>query len=233
MSIRIESLPLTSAGATIAPPEAEVFIFSTGDHDGIYPDSTPEIANIYGGSMASTAVMPQQSTGLLNQLTGSTTADAELPPEEKWSPALQTTLDRPPSALPNQLVVAGVLFCAAFGVWAALGQIDEVGHAQGRLVPQGETYKVNPVIGGKVAKVYVKESDTVKAGQVIAQLDDELARNQVEWSRQARVGYEKELIQIEGLIQKMQLEAQNRQAIANAEIQRPRSTTDPGPGPDW
>lgn len=219
MSIRIESLPLASAGAVIAPPETDVLIFDSGDRDGIYPDSNPEIKNIYGGSVTSTAVMPQQSIGLLKRLTDRReNNNAQPPPEENWSPALQTTLDRPPSTLPNHLVVGGVTFCAAFAIWAALGQIDEVGHAQGRLVPQGETYKVNPIVAGKVAKVYVQESESVKAGQVIAQLDDELARKRVEWSRQERIGYEKELLQVEALIRQAELESQNRQTIANAEI---------------
>jgi multidrug efflux pump subunit AcrA (membrane-fusion protein) len=232
MSIRIGSLPLKQAGSLIAPPEAEIFIFSSGDRNGgIYSESDTEIddiaeiANIYGGSSASMAVMPSSPaendpSGWFNGLvpdaaSGSPDRSAAM---SNWSPALQTTLDRPPATLPNHLAVGGVMFCAVFAAWATMGQIDEVGHAQGRLVPQGETYKVNPVVAGKVAKVYVQENQSVKAGQVVAQLDDELARNRVEWSRQELVGYEQELLQVGTLIQKARLEAETRRAIANAEI---------------
>jgi len=217
MSIRIESLPLDHSGYFVTPPEADIFVLNSGDcSETVDPDLGGAIAEIYGGSSGSVAVMPQLPVGLPDdrpsnlQLTTSLTGN--------WSTSLQTMLDRPPPTLPNHLLVGGVLFCAAFTTWATIGQIDEVGKAQGRLVPQGEPYKVNPVVAGKIARVYVQESQTVKAGQVVATLDDEIARNRVEWSKQEHASYEKELLQIEALINKTRLEAQTRFAIFDAEI---------------
>lgn len=99
-----------------------------------------------------------------------------------------------------------------------VGQVDEVGRAQGRLVPQGEPYKVHPVVSGKIAHLQVAEGQAVKAGQVVAELDNEIAFNRVEWLMKEHGSHEKELIQTEALIDKTRLEAQTRLAIANAEI---------------
>ncbi|WP_421654792.1 biotin/lipoyl-binding protein [Leptothermofonsia sp. ETS-13] len=218
MSIRIESLFSEDCNQSIAPPEAELFVFHS--HDLRWeadPDVLPEIALLYGGTSASMAATSQPSAdsayGFVPEFSKSAT-----PPVNNWSTSLQAVLDRPPASLPNHLVVGGVMFCAAFAAWAAVGQMDEVGRAQGRLVPQGETYKVQPALSGKVAQVYVNESQSVKAGQVIAKLDDEIALNRVEWSTQQRESSEKELLQIELLIDKIRLEAQTRLAIAQAEI---------------
>ncbi|EKQ70928.1 multidrug resistance efflux pump [Leptolyngbyaceae cyanobacterium JSC-12] len=219
MSIRIESLFPDYPNSFVAPPEAESFVLYA-DHSVPIPepDISPEVASIYGGTSASIAVMPT-SAGIISPSSTSDFSAAIANVPGNWSNALQTVLDRPPAKLPNQLLASSVLFCAAFATWAAVGQIDEVGRAQGRLIPQGETYKVNPVVSGKVANVYVQESQLVRAGQVIAKLDDAIARNLVEWSVQAHSNYEKERLQVEALIDKTRLEVQTQQAIANAAIQ--------------
>lgn len=215
MSIRIESLFPDYPNHPVAPPESETLVlYAHGSQWNFEPDITPEIASIYGGTSASVAVMPPPGSAPQN---ASSAASAIAAAPGNWSNTLQTILDRPPAKLPNQLLASSVLFCAAFATWAAVGQIDEVGRAQGRLIPQGETYKVNPVVSGKVAQVYVQESQTVRAGQVIAKLDDDIARNRVEWSVQSHVNYKKELSQVESLIDKTRLEAQTQRAIANAE----------------
>jgi HlyD family secretion protein len=53
------------------------------------------------------------------------------------------------------------MFCTALATWSVVARIDEVGRAQGRLVPQGEAYKVSPVVSGKIANIYVQEGQPV------------------------------------------------------------------------
>jgi len=134
-----------------------------------------------------------------------------------WSTSLQTVLDQPPSALPRQLLLCGIVFCLSFGAWATFGQIDEVGHAQGRLVPKGEPYKIHPVVSGKVAHIDIKEGQVVKAGQVLFELDTQLAANEVERLQQERAAYRTELIQTQALIDKARLEAQTVAKGSNAD----------------
>lgn len=136
-----------------------------------------------------------------------------------WSTSLQTLLDQPPSALPRNLVMGGFAFCCVLAAWAWFGQIHEVSHAQGRLVPQGEVYKIQPVTQSEVAQIKVKEGQSVKAGQVIAELDNRLAVAEVERLEQSLAAYQIQLIQTESLIDRTHLEAETRQAIAAAEVQ--------------
>nr|MCU0549321.1 biotin/lipoyl-binding protein [Leptolyngbya sp. Prado105] len=172
MPIRIDSLP----------PEGKMTALSL---DSAF-DELPEFASLYGGTIASTPAMPSPFLDPPAHPTDS----AESSPAGKWSTSLQNVLDRPPATFPSRLVAGGVVFCAACVGWATTSQIEEIGQAQGRLVPQGEAYKIHPVVSGKIAQVYVQEGQTIKAGQVIASLDNEIAINRVEALRQEGRNYE-------------------------------------------
>jgi len=76
---------------------------------------------------------------------------SELPSDEsvngsglvlQWSQSVQSVLDQPPSSLPRNLILGGLIFCCTFSVWAWYGQVQQVSRAEGRLIPKGEVYKV-------------------------------------------------------------------------------------------
>ncbi|BAU10427.1 multidrug resistance efflux pump [Leptolyngbya sp. NIES-3755] len=211
MAIRIDSLPLDGSNSSIE--------FSHVDRVSQLSSELPEIAYLYGGAVTSDAVMPPVAIP-----PPTTPSEPSSPPVGKWSMSLQNVLDRPPPSLPNRLVVGGVIFCTAFGAWATTSQIEEVGQAQGRLIPQGEPYKVHPTVSGKIAHLYVQEGQAVKAGQVVAELDHEIALNRVEALRQEHGNYEKELLQTENLIDKTRSEAQTRLTISEADIRAQEAT---------
>lgn len=58
-------------------------------------------------------------------------------------------------------------------VWAQFTDIDEVATATGEIVPLEQIIPVQHVDGGIVYKVYVKDGDTVKKGDVLFQLNPE------------------------------------------------------------
>ncbi|MBD2194916.1 MULTISPECIES: HlyD family efflux transporter periplasmic adaptor subunit [Calothrix] len=187
------------------------------DADDQLLDLAEETAYLYGGTAASAEVATEQRHNFPDDFSPAT-PQAVPPKSGDWSASLQTVLDDPPSALPYHILLAGILFGISVMVWATVGQIDEVGKASGRLVPQGKPYKINTVVSGKVARLDVKEGDTVIRGQVIAQLDREIAVNEVERLAQEIASYKTQLIQTQVLIDKTQLEAKTRLAINNAEI---------------
>ncbi|MER3435238.1 MAG: secretion protein HlyD [Leptolyngbya sp. ERB_1_1] len=212
MPIRIESLPDERIDHSLSKVDR---FFHSNDSEEL-----PELAYLYGGTIASEPMSPV----LPNEPPSSPSESSAPPLAGKWSTSLQNVLDRPPPTLPDRLVVGGVVFCAAFAAWATTSQIEEVGRAQGRLVPQGEPYKVNPTISGKIANIYVHEGQAVKAGQVIAELDNEIALNRVAALRQEQRNQEKELQQTESLIDKTRSEAQSRFAISEADIRAQEAT---------
>lgn len=133
-----------------------------------------------------------------------------------WSTSVHTLLDQPPSILPQRIILGGTVFCLVFLAWAWFGQIEQVGTARGKLRPEGEAYKIQPVELGKVIGVAVKEGQEVKAGQVLVEIDPELANKEVERLEQMLEAYRTELSQKQDLLEKVTLETQTNAAIAAA-----------------
>jgi HlyD family secretion protein len=150
----------------------------------------------------------------------SSTADTKL---GRWSPSLQTLLDQPPASLPMRAILAGMAFCAVFGAWAWFGTIEEVGKGTGRLVPDGKTYKVQPVEAGKVNLISVKEGQEVKAGQIVAELDTEVAQKEIDRLKETLSSYQSELTQKQSLLAQKEAEADTRTEISAAEELAQRS----------
>ncbi len=144
----------------------------------------------------------------------------------KWSPTMQSLLDEPPSNLPLQLILGGIIFCLAFALWAWFGEIDKVGKAQGKLVPKGETYKIESIESAKVSQIAVKEGQEVKAGQLIARLDSEQQTREIERLKNLLDSYQLELNQKRQLLAKVEVETKTHQLIAQAEVQGQQSAID-------
>lgn len=134
-----------------------------------------------------------------------------------WSTPVQTLLDQPPATLPTRLLMAGMGFCVIFGTWAWFGQIEEVGKATGKLIPQGETYKIQPLELGQISRVEVKEGDKVKKGQIIAEIDTTIAQKEVERLQQSLNANYIEQTQKRGLWERLNLQEDTQKAIAEAE----------------
>ncbi|BAY22399.1 multidrug resistance efflux pump [Calothrix sp. NIES-2100] len=215
MKILLKSLVYQNVNPSVVPPNPEPSLAI--DEGDMLVDLSSETAFLYGGTAVSEQVMTKQGANLQDNF--HTATPKTFPAESvNWSGSLQTVLDDPPSSLPYQIVLGGVIFGISVMAWATVGQIDEVGKASGRLVPQGETYKIHAVVPGKIARIDVKEGETVRAGQILAQLDREIALNEVERLAQETASYKTQLIQTQSLIEKTQLEAKTRVAIANAEV---------------
>src|SRR5690348_17855835 len=91
--------------------------------------------------------------------------------ELAFLPAALEITETPPS--PTRRVVAGTiiaLFCLAVG-WAALGTTDIVATATGKIVPSGRTKVIQPFDTGVVRAINVHDGQTVKAGDVLIELD--------------------------------------------------------------
>jgi hemolysin D len=139
-----------------------------------------------------------------------------------WSVGLQTTLDQPPAALPVRCALAGSVFCLLVVSWAWFGRVDQVAQAKGKLIPQGDVHRVHPLEAGKVMQVMVQEGQAVAAGQVLVELDTDLAAKDVERLQAARAATQDELTQTQLLWEKAQLQAQAKAAIAQSDLNTTR-----------
>jgi protease secretion system membrane fusion protein len=75
------------------------------------------------------------------------------------------------------LVIFGL---GGFFTWAALAPLDQGVPTPGSVVVSGNRKAVQPLVGGKISAILVKDGDEVKPGQVLVRLDDTQARSQYE-----------------------------------------------------
>ena len=186
-----------------------------------------EIAQVYGGvasrqenearkkDRSLEVVESQNRSSQTND--GINTAKFRQEDADNWSTSLHSVLDQPPVSLPQRLILGGMVFCVAFGAWATLGKIDQVGHAQGKLVPKGAVYKIHPTETGKIINLAIKEGQKIKAGQLLAELDPSTAESEVERLEKVLGAAQIQLVQQISLIERTRLEAEASQAIAAAD----------------
>jgi Multidrug resistance efflux pump len=195
-----------------------------------------EIAQVYGGvasrqenearkkDRSLEVVESQNRSSQTND--GINTAKFRQEDADNWSTSLHSVLDQPPVSLPQRLILGGMVFCVAFGAWATLGKIDQVGHAQGKLVPKGAVYKIHPTETGKIINLAIKEGQKIKAGQLLAELDPSTAESEVERLEKVLGAYQIQLVQQISLIERTRLEAEASQAIAAADKQGAQAAID-------
>ncbi|MGH8721345.1 MAG: biotin/lipoyl-binding protein, partial [Burkholderiales bacterium] len=78
---------------------------------------------------------------------------------------------RPPSPLGRGVLYVLLGLVAAALAWAALARLDIVATADGKLVPAGYLKIVQPTEQGVVEKIFVREGETVREGQVLMRMD--------------------------------------------------------------
>ena len=88
-----------------------------------------------------------------------------------FTPGLLAIQESPPSRMPRAVLYSVTLLLALLVVWAAIGHLDIVASAEGRLVPETYLKLVQPADAGIVKEILVHEGERVSAGQVLLRLD--------------------------------------------------------------
>lgn len=91
--------------------------------------------------------------------------------EYEFLPAALEMEETPPSPLGRWLIWLIVVLFIIIIVWSYLGKVDEVAIARGKVIPDGRTKVLQPLEGGTVKAVLVKEGEHVQKGQVLVELD--------------------------------------------------------------
>ena len=96
---------------------------------------------------------------------------ARLADEHAFLPAALSLQETPVHPAPRRAALA---LCALFAIalaWAALGQIDIVAVAQGRIVVSQRSKQIQPLEASVLKAIHVKDGDHVPQGQLLIELD--------------------------------------------------------------
>ena len=99
------------------------------------------------------------------------------PDDIQFAGEVDAALARRPRFGVRALSVTVAAMFACLLVWAAFAKIDEVTHAEGQVVGSQRTQTIQNLEGGILRAVLVREGQIVDKGDVLAQLDNELAES--------------------------------------------------------
>jgi len=116
---------------------------------------------------------------------------------DDWSPLTKELIDTLPRVWTRGLLYLLVAFAGIILPWAMLSKVDETGSARGRLEPKGATQRLDAPVAGTVDEVSVKEGQTVKAGQVLLELESDLLRTELQQVQTKLEGQQNRLTQLQ------------------------------------
>src|SRR4029079_4026946 len=91
--------------------------------------------------------------------------------ELAFLPAALEIVETPPSPIGRAIGLTVVaLFCLAF-MWASLGTVDIGAPAPGKIIPSGRPKTIQPFESGVVSAIRVRDGQSVKAGEILIELD--------------------------------------------------------------
>jgi hemolysin D len=91
--------------------------------------------------------------------------------ELAFLPAALEILERPPSPIGRSIGLTIILLFALALAWATFSKIDIVASAQGKIIPSGRIKVLQPFETGVVRAIHVHDGQSVKAGDVLIELD--------------------------------------------------------------
>jgi hemolysin D len=94
-----------------------------------------------------------------------------LPYEAQFLPAALSLQETPVSPAPRVAMWMIITFAVLALLWAVFGRIDVVATAQGKVVPNDRSKTIQPFETATVKAIHVADGQSVKAGEVLIELD--------------------------------------------------------------
>jgi hemolysin D len=91
--------------------------------------------------------------------------------DREFLPAALEILETPPPPLPIALIATICLVALAALAWSYFGRLDVHATAPGKIEPTGYAKVIEPLDPGKIAAIHVEKGQTVKAGDLLLELD--------------------------------------------------------------
>lgn len=107
--------------------------------------------------------------------------------ETEFLPEALEIVETPPSPI-GRLVLWVIMLAFVLAIaWSIWGKIDIVAVAQGKVVPSGQTRTIEAPESGLVRTIHVKNGDTVRAGDILIELDQTISNADTDTVRNERL----------------------------------------------
>ena len=103
--------------------------------------------------------------------------------ELAFLPAALEIVETPPSPTGRAIGATLIALFALALIWASLGHVDIVASATGKIVPSGRVKLIQPFDTGVVRAIHVHDGQSVKAGEVLIELDPTMTEAEQEHIR--------------------------------------------------
>lgn len=107
-------------------------------------------------------------------------APARLNHEVQFLPAALALQEQPVHPAPRYILRTLMGFSALALLWACVGELDVVATASGKIVPSGKSKIIQPHEVAVVKAIHVHDGQSVKAGEVLVELDAQITGADVE-----------------------------------------------------
>jgi hemolysin D len=91
--------------------------------------------------------------------------------ELAFLPAALEIVETPPSPIGRSIAISIIALFVLALIWAIFGHVDIVASASGKVVPSGRVKLIQPFETGVVRAIHVRDGQSVKAGDVLIELD--------------------------------------------------------------
>lgn len=142
---------------------------------------------------------------------------------DDWSSLTKELIDTLPQVWTRGLLYLLVLFAGIVLPWAMLSKVDETGSARGRLEPKGKTLRLDAPVAGTVAAIKVKEGQTVRKGQLLLQLESEIASTELQQAQAKLEGQLNRATQLELLKNQLEIAVRTQQQQNQAQESEQRA----------
>ncbi|WP_426442334.1 HlyD family type I secretion periplasmic adaptor subunit [Bradyrhizobium genosp. P] len=116
--------------------------------------------------------------------------------ELAFLPAALEIVETPPSPIGRAIGITVIaLFCLAL-LWASFGSVDIVATASGKIIPSGRTKTIQPFESGVVRAIHVRDGQSVRAGEVLIELDPTMTEAERDHLKSDYVSAELELARL-------------------------------------
>jgi len=115
-------------------------------------------------------------------------------------PAALEIVETPPSPIIHAIGATIVAFFCMALIWASFGHVDIIATASGKIVPSGRVKLIQPFETGVVRAIHVRDGQSVKAGDVLIELDPTMTTAEQEHIRSDLVAAQLDIARLHAVL---------------------------------